>query len=294
MKVSDFMENNKSIEDLNGIIKGAYYISFPLSFIGFMIPIYAIDMGASSMEMAMIYTVFSVITIVIKPFVGKLIDLRGRKTGILIGGILYACALITLFLGKAYEFILASRILQSAAAAFMWISLDTMISDVSTSNERGKNFGGVQQILNKGELLGSFIGFNLYFNQIIENINYIFGIYALFVILGIYKAFKYGKETLNKNNNVRLERKINKNLLKEVFKKNFIIYLIFTFTICFLSSMTAPIFFVYIRDNILPSLYKKVPSPCIFPSNLSPTYFPPCTCLCLCSIIVSSSKKIII
>lgn len=59
--------------------RSIYFISFPLSFIGFIFPIYASNLGVSTMELGYLYSMFSMVSIIIRPIVGSLIDKRGRK-----------------------------------------------------------------------------------------------------------------------------------------------------------------------------------------------------------------------
>ena len=54
-------------------------------------------------------------------------------------------------LDKDFKYILIARIIQSIAASFYWISVDTIISDISNENNRAENFGLIDESLSKGD-----------------------------------------------------------------------------------------------------------------------------------------------
>lgn len=240
------------MQELKGYKKAVYYISFPLSFIGFMLPIYALELGASAIEVGILYTVFSLSALILKPFVGRFIDRKGRKTGFIFGCIGYLTMLLLLFASNGYNYILAARIVQSIASSFAWISINAMITDVSEEDEISKNFGILDKLCNKGAIIGAVIGFALFFNQIIQ-LNRIFMIYIICVFIGMYFAIKDGRETFKF---VKNEAGDEKKPIKDILSKEFIKYLIIMFIICFASTMIAPIFFVYLRDQITESIVK--------------------------------------
>lgn len=84
------------MNSLKALKKSAFYISFPFSLIGFLFPVYAHSMGISVMEVGVIYSAFSLFTILMRPAVGHLIDKRGRKVGIVLGIVFY-CLMNLLF-----------------------------------------------------------------------------------------------------------------------------------------------------------------------------------------------------
>ncbi|WP_352420713.1 MFS transporter, partial [Proteiniborus sp.] len=138
---------------MSGLKKVVFFISFPFSFIAFIFPIYASNLGASVIEIGYLYTIFSIITILIRPIVGNLIDNKGRKKGIVIGVALYVIVNILFALANDFKYLLIARILQSLAASFLWISIDAFISDISNRENRAENFGILDQTQVKGAFL---------------------------------------------------------------------------------------------------------------------------------------------
>ncbi|MCM1989447.1 MFS transporter [Oceanirhabdus seepicola] len=231
-----------------GINKAVYYISFPLAFIGFILPIYAASMGSSVIEVGLLYSVFSLCSILIRPLVGKLIDTKGRKCCFIIGLFCYMIVSGLFLVGNSYNYILAARVVQSIASAFLWISINTMISDVSENSDRAYNFAVVGQNSSKGSIIGSIIGFAIIFSyQGDDKFIYVFGIYFIVAILALYTGIKNCRETINdcsgesENNSVMINGR-------------FIKFLVITMILSTVTSLLAPIFLLYIRDNITKSI----------------------------------------
>ena len=231
------------MEALQGIKKSIYFISFPLSFIGFIMPLYAAELGAGVFEVALLYSIFSLCSIVIRPLVGKWIDQKGRKSGVLFGLVCYTLVLLIFLLGNNYTALVIARSLQSIAGAFLWISVNAMVSDVSTAKDRSKNFGDMAQVSNKGAMTGSFIGFSLIYNLPVSNgFRFIFLAYMIISLIGVYSGFKYGRETLQpENETVRSEKPVD---------ARFKCFLAVMMVLSLVGTMIAPIYLVYMREHI--------------------------------------------
>lgn len=225
-----------------------YFISFPLSFIGFIFPIYASSLGANIIQIGYLYSIFSIISIIIRPMVGNLIDKRGRRTGILMGTILYAIVNIFFILARDFKYLLLGRIIQSLGASFLWISVDTFISDISDKTNRGKNFGSLNQIMAKGELVGSVIGFTILFNNITNNpFKLVFTIFLITSLISLYYTIKDVPETIN------FKKEYEAGNIKD--KKQLKYFLGIMGVISFIISLTGPIYILYLQENITNELH---------------------------------------
>jgi len=185
------------MKELLGYKKSLYYISFPLSFIGFILPIYAASLGATPIEVGMLYSIFSLCSVMIRPICGTWIDKRGRKGLFVMGIIAYTIVIILFIVGNSYRFILLARIIQSIASSFIWISGLAMISDVTSNDNKSKTIGSIDQVASKGGITGSFIGFSLLFSRFDNPFRYIFLIYLVSSLIALYYGIVKTKETLN-------------------------------------------------------------------------------------------------
>lgn len=227
--------------------KSIYFISFPLYFIGFIFPIYASSIGADIIQIGYLYSIFSIISIAIRPMVGNLIDKRGRKKGIFIGTILYTIANMFFIFAKDFKFLLIGRIIQALAASFLWISVDTFISDISDKTNRGENFGLLEQIMAKGQWVGSIIGFTILFNNFTDSpFKLVFTIFLITSSISVYYIIKDVPETID------LKKEYEEGSIKD--KKQLKYFLGIMGTISFIISLTAPIYLLYLQENITKDL----------------------------------------
>ena len=227
--------------------RSIYFISFPISFIGFIFPIYASSLGANVMEIGYLFSIFSIASVIMRPLVGDLIDKRGRRIGIIIGMILYLIVNGIFIVGDSFKYLLIARSLQSIAGSFLWISVDTMISDISNKGNRGKNFGSLNESITKGEMMGSFIAFTILFNNYSDYpFQLIFTIFLITSLIGLYYGIKTVPETIH------LKKEFEEGKIKD--KKQLGRFLVIIGLITFISSLTAPIYLLYLQDNITKDL----------------------------------------
>ncbi|MEY8303692.1 MFS transporter [Anaerosalibacter bizertensis] len=225
-----------------------YYISFSLSFIGFMLPIYALDVGASVMEVGMLYSVFSLISIIIRPKVGNLLDRRGRKIGLFIGVVLYCLVNFLLLIGRDFKYLFLTRIFQSVGASFLWISVDTMVSDVSYGGNRSENFGSVSQAIGRGDFIGCIIGLGTFFSKYFnEPFKVVFTLYFIFSLIALYICIFKIEETLCYKRDIRT-----KSYIKEGKATKFILIAGFIF---YIFSLVFPLYIIYLKEYITGNLY---------------------------------------
>ena len=228
---------------MRGLYNTIYFISFPLSFIGFIFPIYASSIGANVIQIGYLYSIFSIISIIIRPIVGNLIDKRGRKTGILIGTILYTVVNVFFIMARDFKYLLIGRIIQSLGASFLWISVDTFISDISDKTNRGQNFGLLDQWMAKGEWIGSIIGFTILYNNFTDNpFRLIFIIFMVTSLTSVYYTIKNLPETIN------IKKGYEEGNIKN--KKELKYFLGIIGVISLIISLTAPIYLLYLQEHI--------------------------------------------
>ena len=224
-----------------------YFISFPLSFMAFIFPVYASSLGASPIQIGYLFSVFSIIGILMRPMVGNLIDRRGRKKGILIGTILYAMVNIFYILAKDYKYLLIGRIIQALGSSYLWISVNTFISDISDTSNRGKNFGSLDETMAKGEWIGSIIGFSILFNKITDNpFKLVFMIFLTTSLISVFHTLKALPETIS------LKKECEEGNIRN--KKQLKYFLGIIGIISLISSLTTPIYLLYLKDNITKDL----------------------------------------
>lgn len=229
------------------ISRTIFYASFPLGFISLIFPIYALAFGARGIEIGLLYSLFSLISIIMRPIVGRLIDAKGRKFGIFIGLALYLMANLAFLIAKNYDWLLFARITQSFGASFFWISIDVYTADISTINNRSTNYGIREQISSRGSFAGSFLGFTILLNHVGKDpFKVVFIIFSFVALLAIYFSFKDIREP-----DCRKPLMDNNKLRKH---KNYKSFLLAIYIFSFINSLTSPVFLLYLQDYITKDL----------------------------------------
>ncbi len=256
------------MEKLKGLSKSIFYISFPLSFMVFILPIYASNLGASTLEIGLLFSIFSLFNIIARPFVGSWIDKVGRKKGYIIGLICYSLVMVLFLIGNSYKYILAARIVQSIASSFMWISVYTMIADVSNANDRSRNLGHIDQFANKGEMIGATIGFTILFSNFSdEPFKYLFLLYLVVSAIGVFYGLTRANETLAEN-----EKEVIEAIEEEKINGRYIKFLTVMGLMTLVTTMLSPVLLIYLKDHITKDL--QLISFLFIPAAILSTFLP--------------------
>lgn len=232
---------------MKSLKRSVFFISFPLYFIGFIFPIYASKIGASVVEIGYLYALFSIIGILVRPLVGNLIDRSGRRTGLITGTILYVFSYSLYAIASDFRLLLLARIIQGAAASFLWISVDTIVADISNSNNRSENFGIIDQTETKGQLIGSIIAFSILSSSYFSNtFRKVFMVFLVTSLISLYYSLKDIPDTIVNSKDIRTRTATRRGVLY--------IFLVIIGSVSFASSLTGPIYLLYLQENITADL----------------------------------------
>jgi len=170
--------------------------SLAFGILGFVLPIYGKQLGASAMEIGGLFSVFSIMTVLFRPVVGWALDRMGRKVFFVAAWLAYAAAMALFALaGNLFSLYLA-RLVQGIASSFCWISAYTIATDVASTGGRGNAVGRVDEASAQGALYGALIGFTvLSFLPLLTGWRVLFGAYALMALVGAGLAWKNVPET---------------------------------------------------------------------------------------------------
>lgn len=187
---------DKTLPSLGKIL---FYLSFPFGFMGFVLPIYGKEIGASATEIGLLFSVFSLMTLILRPLVGYLLDQVGRRPFVIAGVTLYALTMLVFAVVASYTGILIARAVQGLASASLWLATYAIVSDLSSPERRGENYGRVQQNSNAGALWGAAAGFSLLMllKDTVKGTQVAFAVYAVIVAATLWWALRL-PETLGR------------------------------------------------------------------------------------------------
>ncbi|NIM92618.1 MAG: MFS transporter [Anaerolineales bacterium] len=194
-------EPNENQRILKKLWDSVYWVSFPFGILSFVLPIYGRELGASALEIGVFFAAFSVIPVIVRPFLGRALDRWGRRPFFVIGLLGYTLAMIMFSFSGTITMITIARLIQGLGAAFLWISAYTIVADIAKATGRGYDFGLIDEGANRGAIIGTFVGFGVFFylmSQGAELRQTWFIVFACFVVptaIGFWNGLRGVPET---------------------------------------------------------------------------------------------------
>jgi DHA1 family multidrug resistance protein-like MFS transporter len=138
-------------------------VSFPFGILAFVLPIYGRQLGASALEVGAFFSAFSIVPVLVRPFLGQALDRWGRRPFLLAGLVGYLGAVAVFGLASSVWMLTVARFVQGIGSAFLWLTAYTMIADLAAAGGRGLNFGMIDESNNRGMIIGAVLGFTVLF-----------------------------------------------------------------------------------------------------------------------------------
>ena len=130
----------------------AYYILIPT------LPIYLSRSGSAETEIGVLIGVFSISSLIFRPFVGRaLLKIPERKFTIA-GSLLFLFTSIAYLVAPPFWPFMIVRILQGIGLAFFYTATFTLIANISPEAHRGQSLGYFYMALNTAFALAPYFG----------------------------------------------------------------------------------------------------------------------------------------
>lgn len=240
--------------------------SFAFGFMSFILPIYTKEIGGNALSIGGLFSIFSIVTLILRPLIGRGLDIYGRKKFFVSSFIFYAISMILFSYATNTILLYASRCIQAIGSSLMWISAYSMATDISDNKEIGSSIGKVDSAYTKGSLYGSIIGFTILGNfALLSGWSIIFKVYAVSSIVAGYIAYKYIPETfqIDIEKNEKFDRKSNHDFNK---------LLVIVFISSISSSMLSPLLMIYLQDRFTTNI--KILALAFIPATLVYAFLP--------------------
>ncbi len=104
--------SKEKLRALKALWQSIYWVSFPFGILGFVLPIYGKEMGASALEVGAFFSAFSVIPVIVRPFLGRALDRWGRRPFLLLGLAGYVGAMIMFCFANTVMLLTMGRFIQ--------------------------------------------------------------------------------------------------------------------------------------------------------------------------------------
>jgi len=216
--------------------------SLPFAFLGFGLPIFSKELGASALEIGGLFSVFTAMTIVLRPVIGWAVDRYGRKYFFIIALLIYSLAMVAFSVAGSLSGLYLARILQGIGASFLFISVNTMVADLAGNRERGRAFGRIDEITARGSLVGIFAGFFI-MSALPDGVAWqmVFTGYAIMVAVGALLAWRNVPETRPDGGEAAPHR--------ITLSRPVVILLLIVFVMSASEAMLGPIYLIFLQDK---------------------------------------------
>ena len=174
-------------------------MTLSIGVMSFFLPIYSKSLDMNALEIAGLFSILSFTLIIIRPFIGKLIDKVGRKPILIMGILIYAISYLIFSIATTTLLIYIARAIQSVASALMWISIYTIVADTYSLNNISEGFAKVNSAKSTGNIYGCILAF-----LILSKVPFFQGWKILFIIFTLTALFALFKviTTFKENRNV--------------------------------------------------------------------------------------------
>jgi len=135
--------------------------SLPLGMLVLGLPLVAREMGASALVIGGLLSVSAFILVVVQPVVGLGLDRFGRRSFLIVGLLGYACSNAIFGLASGITALFLAQIAQGIGSGLVWVAALTIVSDLTSADFRGQEYGGVEEMSIRGMLIGTLAGFGL-------------------------------------------------------------------------------------------------------------------------------------
>lgn len=151
-----------------------------------LLPIYATTLGASEVDLTLIFSSYAIVHLASSLPFGYFSDRYGRRPFIISGILLLSASFAVFPLARSIPVLIFLRAIQGLAASLMWSSLSALVADIYTS-ERGEKIGLFNAFTASGSVVGPAFGGTL--AEVSFPLPFI-AVAAASLTLGCYMAFR--------------------------------------------------------------------------------------------------------
>ncbi len=224
-------------------------VSLPFGILNFVLPIYGKQIGATAVEIGLLFSAFSLMMVLLRPLVGAGLDRFGRRWFFIAGLAAYGLSMLSFAYATQVGGLVLARLLQGVASALLWLAVNAIVADLSGPDQRGRAFGSVSQSSNQGAIIGTFIGFSVLFSVgITTGWNQLFLGYAVACLLAAALSWKSLPETRPAANGKVSDHPLEG--LRLILRSRSLILLMLMGVITSASAaMTAPVIMIFLQDK---------------------------------------------
>ena len=231
--------------------RAVFWVSFPFGILSFVLPIYGRELGASALQVGGFFSAISLVPLVVRPFLGRALDRWGRRPFLLLGLSGYAAATILFCGADTVRLLTAARFVQGMGQAFLWISAYTIVADVAKEAGRGRNFGSIDEAVNRGALIGTTAGFTAIFMLQDLDLGWrqlwflLFAAYTVPALIALWAGWRGVEETLPERTDTALASTEGRSLSRQLMALMGIVFVTGAS-----KAMVWPLLMIFLQDTL--------------------------------------------
>jgi MFS transporter, DHA1 family, multidrug resistance protein len=232
---------------LNSLHKPLLFWSLPFVFLYFALPIVGREFGASALEVGGLFSVFTATTLLLRPVVGWAVDTFGRRRFFITALLLYTVSMVAFAFANNLPGLFLARIFQGLGSSFFWVTIYTIVADLSSPTDRGRALGWVSEITSRGGIIGAFGGYALL--SALSGGNgwqIVFLSFAALSATGTWLAWKNLPETKLRQDIEPAREQVPPALLK---------LMVVAFSTGIAQAMIAPIYIIFLQDQFTTDIF---------------------------------------
>ena len=153
----------QSFTSLRKLRLSVLLVSLPLGMLQLGLPLVAREMGASALVTGGLLSVSALIIVAVQPVVGLGLDRFGRRSFLIVGLLGYACSNAIFGLASGITGLFLAQLAQGLGAGLLWVAALAIVSDLSSVDSRGQEYGGIEEMSIRGILIGTLAGFAMFY-----------------------------------------------------------------------------------------------------------------------------------
>jgi len=193
-----------SIPGVFPVLFTLFMASFGFGVILPILPFYALSLGAQPFELGMLTATFAFMGLIFSPLFGKLSDRIGRKKVLMIGALGFVTAYLVFAFTSSLEMAFAARAIEGIFAAGIFPACISLLSDLTSREQRGKAMGFVGMSFSLGFIVGPAFG-GVVSAISIKDVFFLSALLAFINFISIYLQIKEPKKAEESSDFVRKE-----------------------------------------------------------------------------------------
>lgn len=174
-------------QSLTSVYRSAILCSLGFFFVSFIIPIVAYDpagLGATGFEVALVFALLTLGAALFSPVAGRVTREGRRRESIFVGSVVRAVAYLGMagsFYARSIDFLILDSLIWGLGVAFYNVGSDAEISERMMRENRSEAFGKRSAVTAQGQIIGTVIGFIIFF---VKDIYLALEFYAFMNVVG--------------------------------------------------------------------------------------------------------------